>query len=171
MRFAYADPPYLGKARKYYRNHPDYAGEVDHAALVEDLSAFDGWALSCSSPSLRLILPLCPNDVRIMAWVKTFSTMFPGVNPAYAWEPVLMRGGRTPPRPTVFDWMSAPSPIVYGGGLVGRKPPEFCRWLFLCLGMQPDDDFTDLFPGSGAVGRTWEAWRSQLALEAVEVES
>lgn len=34
MRFAYADPPYPGKARKYYGAHPDFAGEVDHAALI-----------------------------------------------------------------------------------------------------------------------------------------
>lgn len=32
MRIAYADPPYPGQS-KLYRNHPDYAGEVDHAAL------------------------------------------------------------------------------------------------------------------------------------------
>jgi hypothetical protein len=31
LRLAYADPPYPGKVR-LYRDHPDYGGEVDHAA-------------------------------------------------------------------------------------------------------------------------------------------
>lgn len=35
-RMAYADPPYPGKAG-YYRDHPDYGGEVDHAELVARL--------------------------------------------------------------------------------------------------------------------------------------
>jgi hypothetical protein len=33
LRLAYADPPYPGKAR-LYRDHPDYGGEVDLAALT-----------------------------------------------------------------------------------------------------------------------------------------
>lgn len=48
LRLAYADPPYPGNAR-LYRDHPDYGGEVDHAALIERLSAYDGWALSTSA--------------------------------------------------------------------------------------------------------------------------
>src|SRR5262245_15281863 len=48
LRFAYADPPYPKLARKYYRDHPDYGGEVDHHALINRLvEEFpDGWALS-----------------------------------------------------------------------------------------------------------------------------
>lgn len=38
MRVAYADPPYPGCAH-LYRDHPDYAGEVDHEALVASLLA------------------------------------------------------------------------------------------------------------------------------------
>jgi hypothetical protein len=36
VRFAYADPPYPGCAH-YYEGHPDFAGEVDHAALINRL--------------------------------------------------------------------------------------------------------------------------------------
>ena len=43
IRIGYADPPYPGCAH-LYKDHPDYAGEVDHAALVERLrSEYDGW--------------------------------------------------------------------------------------------------------------------------------
>ncbi|WP_244295086.1 hypothetical protein [Paracoccus versutus] len=38
MKIAYADPPYIGCAH-LYRDHPDYAGEVDHVRLIERLDA------------------------------------------------------------------------------------------------------------------------------------
>lgn len=54
MRVAYADPPYIGQSAKHYRNHPDYAGEVDHLALIDRLVSEypDGWALSLVHPEL-----------------------------------------------------------------------------------------------------------------------
>src|SRR5437016_2872910 len=107
MRFAYADPPYIGQAKRHYSADPRCA-EVDHLALIGDLDCgdYDGWALSASSPSLRLILPMCPNDVRVMAWVKPFASFKPNINPAYAWEPIIVRGGRkrTRQQSTVRDW-------------------------------------------------------------------
>lgn len=156
MRFAYADPPYVGRA-SYYRHHPDYAGEVDQAALVARLVAEypDGWALSASSSSLRDILPHCPRATRVMAWVKPFCSFKPGVNPAYAWEPVLVFGGRKRGRdvPTVRDWVSCN--ITLRKGLCGVKPAAVCRWLFEVLGAVPGDQLDDLFPGSGAVTAAW----------------
>ena len=69
FRLAYADPPYPGKAF-YYRDHADYGGEVDHAALIEQLAAYDGWALSTSAEALPAVLALCPPGVRVAAWVR-----------------------------------------------------------------------------------------------------
>ena len=45
MRIAFADPPYPGQSKRLYGDHPDYAGEVNHAELVADLLARfpDGW--------------------------------------------------------------------------------------------------------------------------------
>lgn len=125
MRFAYADPPYMGQAKRHYGKEPTYGGEVDHAALIASLAEYDGWALSLSSPSLREILPLTPPDTRVMAWVKPFASYKPNVNPAYAWEPVLVHGGRKRDRTalTVRDWVSCP--ITLKKGLVGVKPPTF----------------------------------------------
>jgi hypothetical protein len=66
MRIADADPPYPGLSRKYYRDEPTYAGEVDHAALVARLVAgYDGWALSTSAAALQNLLPLCPAGIRV----------------------------------------------------------------------------------------------------------
>jgi hypothetical protein len=86
MRIGYADPPYPGQSAKHYADHPDYAGEVDHAALVERLERdYDGWVLHTSSPALRDVLPLCPPDARVMAWVKPFAAFKRNVPVAYAW--------------------------------------------------------------------------------------
>jgi hypothetical protein len=55
LRLAYTDPPYPGKAR-LYRDHPDHASEVDHAALIQRLAAYDGWALSTLAQALPAAL-------------------------------------------------------------------------------------------------------------------
>lgn len=168
MRFAYADPPYLGSAAKHYRAlHPDAADYDDlatHRQLVERLCDDypDGWALSLHTPSLRAILPLCPPDVRVMAWVKPFCSYKPSVNPAYAWEPVIVRGGRKRPRSddTMRDWVACN--VTLRAGFPGAKPEGFCFWLFAVLNIQPGDELDDLFPGSGAVSAALARWRRQL---------
>ena len=68
-RYAWPTPtrPIPGKAW-LYRDHPDYAGEVDHAALIGRLSGYDGWALSTSAEALPGMLALCPPGVRVAAW-------------------------------------------------------------------------------------------------------
>ncbi|BBH71160.1 hypothetical protein ACTI_78450 [Actinoplanes sp. OR16] len=166
MRFAYADPPYIGQASKHYRRHASYAGEVDHRELIARLvdEFRDGWALSASSPSLRTILPLCPERVRVMAWVKPFCSFKKGVNPAYAWEPIILCGGRRRSAESMYvrDWVSAP--MTTGRGVSGAKPELFCVWLFEVLGAEPGDDLVDLFPGSGAVQQAWRRWQAQTQL-------
>ncbi len=163
MRFAYADPPYLGcGARLYGDRHKDAADCDDpewHRALIARLvdEYPDGWALSLHEPSLRIILPMCPPDARTMPWVKPFASFKPGVGVAYAWEPVIVRGGRkrTRRQPTVRDWVAAN--ITLRKGFPGAKPADFTFWLLDVLNVQPGDVVDDLFPGSGAVTRAIEA--------------
>lgn len=164
VRVAIADPPYPGMAH-FYEHHADYAGEVDHNALIFRLMAEfpDGWALHTASTTLSEVLPDCPWDVRIGAWVKPFASFKPGVNPGYAWEPVIFRGGRQPrarTEATVRDWCSVP--ITLKRGLVGVKPEGVCFWVFEFLGLRPGDEVVDLFPGTGAITRAWEKWQRQL---------
>lgn len=163
MRFAYADPPYLGQGAKHYGAHPE-ADAWDtpdaHRRLVEQLvDEFpDGWALSLSTPSLGWYLGWCPDDVRVGAWVKPFAIYKPGVNPAYAWEPVIFRGGRRRARssPTVRDWCAVN--VTLQKGLSGAKPPAFCRWVLELLGVEPGDELTDLFPGTGVMAETFDEY-------------
>ena len=162
MKFAYADPPYLGQARRHYGPN---AHEVNHQFLIATLCRQfpDGWALSCSSPSLQALLPLCPPDVRVLAWVKPFASFKPGVGVAYAWEPVIVRGGRrrTRAQRTIRDWLAA-NP-TRRTGIAGAKPEAFCRWLFGVFNAHPGDELVDLFPGSGIVTRTWQLVQAELA--------
>lgn len=157
MRFAYADPPYLGCGQKHYGAlHPDAAvyDTLDaHKRLIERLEREfpDGWAMSLHSPSLRDILPMCPPTVRVASWVKPWCAFKLNVNPAYAWEPVIWRGGRkrTREQPTTRDWLA--ENITMKRGLTGAKPRAFCMWVFDLLNVQPGDEIEDLFHGSGAV--------------------
>lgn len=181
LRVAYADPPYLGTSKfgaaHHYGEHHDEAADANDpewhrqgiARMVEDFP--DGWALSLSSPSLRTILPMCPTDARVSAWVKPFASFKPGVNPAYCWEPVIWRGGRTAKERggrealTVKDFVSAN--ITLKKGLSGAKPEAFCRWLFDLLGLRPGDELVDLFPGTGIMGEVAAQRMAQGVLDLV----
>jgi len=174
MRFAYADPPYLGCGAKLYgRDHPA-AKDCDdpewHRRLIERLCDEypDGWAMSLHTPSLRVLLPMCPPDVRVAAWVKPFCIFKPGVGFAYAWEPVIVRGGRkrTRGQPTVRDWVSAN--ITLRKGLTGAKPAAFAEWLCDALNVQPGDTLDDLFPGTGAVSEIARARMAPAVAVAAE---
>ena len=165
MRFAYADPPYLGMGAKHYSRHHENAADCDdpawHRSLIVRLQDEypDGWALSCASTNLAVLLPMCPQGVRVAAWVKPFASFKPNVNPAYAWEPVLFCGGRKATRkdPTIRDWHS--ENITLRKGLAGAKPPGFALWVLQLLHVRSDlgDTIDDLFPGTGSV---LAAWRS-----------
>ena len=86
-----------------YKDHPDYAGEVDHVKLFRELDTYDGWILHTASTTLLDVMccgmaaKVDMDEVRIMAWVKPFAAFKANV------------------------------------------------------GMQPDDELVDLFPGTGAV--------------------
>lgn len=157
ITIAYADPPYVGQAKKHYGRE-----EIDQKKLIEKLVSEypDGWALSCSSPSLKSLLSYCPDNVRVAAWVKPFAIFKPNVNPAYAWEPVIFMGGRKRDRKeqTVRDFVSCN--ITLKRGLVGVKPDGFCHWLFALMGMKKGDTLVDLFPGTRAVTKAWEMFQN-----------
>jgi len=156
LRVAYADPPYPGTARKYYRGCPDYVGEVDHALLLSLLQRFDGWALSTSEKALPYVLRLIPSSVpvRIAPWVKPIGCSSKTRGPHNTWEPVVYVPARLV-QPGVRDWLST-HPARGGGELHGRKPLAFCRWVLVqLLGMRPGDLLADLFPGTQVVSRVW----------------
>ena len=162
LRLAYADPPYPGLSRKCYADHPDYAGEVDHAELLSRLATYDGWALSTSEAALPDVLALAVasgSKPRVASWIRG-ARPHPTARVLHGWEPVLYVPARsTPDGSQAVDYLVGPTPrrrSTLPSAVVGAKPPEFCRWVFTLLGADPRDSFDDLFPGSGIVARSWE---------------
>ena len=168
LRMAYADPPYLGCGTKHYGALHDQAAEYDdplsHQRLIQRLcDEFDSWALSLHEPSLRQVLVMCPTDVRVGVWCKPFAAFKKNVTRAWTWEPVIFRfhadRARSVENDTWRDHLA--EPIAMRKGFPGAKPARFCYWLFEGLNIQPQDEFCDLFPGSGAVGEAFEKWRDR----------
>jgi hypothetical protein len=169
LRIGYADPPYVGCAH-LYKDHPDYAGEVDHQALLLRLETeFDGWVLHASATpaSMATIAPLVAQipGARWMSWVKGFAAFKRNVSVAYAWEPVIVKAARKPvvsKRLVMRDWVQ--ESITLKRGLTGAKPEAVCHWAFEMVGARPEDELHDLFPGTGAVSAAWRTWRLKFAL-------
>lgn len=169
--FRYADPPYPGTSSKYYRDEPSFAGEVDFPRLILELTTAHekgetlGWALSTSARSLRELLPLCPAEARVCAWVKPIGVSSRTYGLHNTWEPLIVVVGRHR-RPGKRDWLRA-MPARLGGTLPGRKPIAFCAWLFDVLGMLPGDTLIDMFPGTGIVSRAWRELSSRTSSTTV----
>jgi hypothetical protein len=168
VKIGYADPPYINCAH-LYRDHPDYGGEVDHAALVERLQdEFDGWVLhaAATAASVAILAPLVKQTgARWMAWVKGFAAFKRNVPVAHAWEPVIVKAARKPvvsTRLVMRDWIECP--IAMKRGLTGAKPEAVCHWAFEMVAARPEDDLYDLFPGTGAVAKAWQSWVRKFAL-------
>lgn len=160
MKFAYADPPYLGCGARIY-GFPEWDHPERHRQLIGDLCRdySDGWAMSLHTPSLKTILAMCPDDVRIACWCKNFAQI--RKDPQWMWEPVIWRGGRDGRRDEMCrDWIVEPAPFVRPreNPFPGQKPRAFCRWIFNLLGAKRGDELVDLFPGSGAVLAAWAEW-------------
>jgi hypothetical protein len=160
--FCYADPPYLGVAQRYYGHLHAQASEYDkpeaHWALMDRMEREfpDGWAMSCSVPSLRELLFAAPDGVRVAAWVKPFSGLRPFVRARFAWEPVIYRSSLAyDAGPQFCDVLSCDGNRKASGeaGFIGRKPEPFVRWVLDLLGWRPGDHVVDLFQGSGDVAR------------------
>lgn len=152
MRFGYADPPYFGCGKSRY-GFPEWDTVERHAALIAQLVAEfpDGWALSMHTPSIRVLSPLLPANIRWGSWNKPFASFKPGVNPAYTWEPVAFIGGRKRPRTELTARDSHTENITLKKGLCGAKPPKFGGFIEGLLGARSADTIVDLFPGTNGL--------------------
>lgn len=177
MKAAYADPPYLGCGKSHYGDqHPnaaDFDDPATHRQLLTRLcDEFDCWAISLHEPSLQWYLAtleemgLCSPDFRTGVWVKPFAAFKPNVTRAYCWEPVIFKFARprTREQDTWRDFIACP--ITMRRGFTGAKPEKVCHWIFDGLNLELADEFHDLFPGSGAVGRALETWKARQIIPA-----
>jgi hypothetical protein len=176
MRLCIADPPYLGRAVRWYGkngcgngkgqgqadNHPEahlWDDPETHRQLVHELnSKYDGWAIAMSVHSLSTYSSVVETDsrngYRVCVWHKP-SAVPSGSRIANNWEPVLIkipnsRRGRKDNLPAVSDVISVP-PLR--SNFVGAKPVEWTQWVLDLLGYENGDEVTDYFLGSGAVSQ------------------
>lgn len=174
MKLCIADPPYLGRAMRWYGeggcgdgkgsnqadNHPDalrWDNPETHRQLVRDLeTTYDGWAIAMSVHSLSTYLPVVGTDsrngIRVCVWHKP-SAITSGSRITNHWEPVLVRvpdgrRGWDSGMERTKDVLVASTPNV---GFRGAKPKEWTLWVLALLGYQKGDVVEDLFNGSGAV--------------------
>lgn len=169
MRLVIADPPYLGRARRWYgdgRGHSAGRGRADehpeaarwddpaaHVELIEQLQAeADGWAIAAAPDSLPLYQQHAPSEARVAVWVRG-NAVPSGSRIRSTWEPVLVRvpEGRSAhgTAAAVDDVLTAGVPV---GGFAGSKPHAWTHWVLSMLGYEPGvDQVHDVFPGSGAV--------------------
>ncbi len=180
MRLAIADPPYLGRADRWYGDgrgsgrsrsaggyrardmhkpdhHPDARAWDDpaaHVALIRELDdEYDGWAVAGHASTTGLLVATMP-DAHLAIWGRP-NAVPGGARVVNSWEPVLVR---VPPArrnrtsgARVRDLLVA---SVRQQGFVGSKPPEWTRWVLEMLGYDPaEDELVDVFAGSGAVLR------------------
>ena len=181
MRLAIADPPYLGRADRWYgdgrgsgrvrtdggcrgRNgrkpdhHPEAArwdDPAEHVALIARLEAeYDGWAVAGHATSTGLLLSAAPERAQLAIWGRP-NAVPGGARVMNTWEPVVIRvPDARRDRSTglrVRDMLVAP---VKPQGFLGSKPAEWTRWVLDMLGYDSEtDQVEDLFAGSGAVAR------------------
>jgi hypothetical protein len=185
MKLAIADPPYLGRAHRWYGvggrakgngkgradEHPEafvWDKPESHINLALDLiNNYDGFAIACSSHSLSTYLSVIPteseNGIRILSWIKPGS-LPSGSRITQSWEPVIVkvpkeRKGRGKGKQMV-DYLVCPAPRT---GFVGSKPDKWTIWILDAMGYKNGDIVLDLFPGSGSVSNSLELYKERVS--------
>lgn len=173
MKLAIADPPYLGRAVRWYgpngRGKGKGKGRADehpeaylwdkpetHKNLVTELNEnYDGWAIAMSAHNLSTYLSVIEteseNGIRVCVWHKP-NPIPSGSRIFNVWEPVIVkipegRKGRSGGVSTK-DLITIPHKA---SGFAGAKPMEWTRWVLDLMGYREGDEIYDLFNGSGAV--------------------
>lgn len=187
LKFCIADPPYLGRAVRYYGaggcgmgngigqadNHPEawkWDDPQTHIDLVHYLNTnFDGWAIAMSVHSLSTYLQVIETDsrngIRVCTWVKP-SAVTSGSRIKNNWEPVIIkvpqsrRGYKDGQK--ISDVLTANPPR---NGFMGAKPMLWTHWVVDLMGATENDQITDLFYGSGAVSNALAVPRLNLEME------
>ncbi|WP_449279247.1 hypothetical protein [Leucobacter sp. GX0328] len=170
MKLAIADPPYFGRANRWYgsgRGHRGGVGRADehlqaaeydrietHHALLRTLETdYDGWAYAGAPDYLEALRPAMPTDVRVMIWHRG-NAQPSGARIRSSYEIVLVR---IPAGRRAHGTGLAVDDVLHAGvenkrGFAGAKPAAWTRWVLAALGYQAGhDELHDLFPGSNAV--------------------
>tara|TARA_R110000868_G_scaffold65361_2_gene195549 strand:- start:18 stop:596 length:579 start_codon:yes stop_codon:yes gene_type:complete len=173
MKLCIADPPYLGRAVRWYGaggcgngrgggqadNHPEaYLWDMPetHINLVKELQDnYDGWAIAMTVHSLSTYMQAVEtnsrNGIRVLSWIKPGSVPS-GNRILNTWEPVLIQ---VPTSRKNYKSGKSMRDVLEAAPLrsnfIGAKPEAWTHWVLDALGYQNGDEVTDMFGGSGAV--------------------
>ena len=180
MKFAIADPPYFGRANRWYGetgcgngyglgkppSHPEaqiWDTEQPHIDLINQLELnYDGYAIALSVHNLSLYLSHIHTDarngIRVMSWVKP-SAVPSGNRVRNTWEPVIIKMPKDRKNykagKSCIDVLIAHPPR---NGFIGAKPYEWTNWVLEAMGVRKGDTVDDLFNGSGLVSEAIEEY-------------
>lgn len=187
-KFAIADPPYYGRARRWYGvggcgvgygkgqadQHPEahiWDQSEAHLEMLRHLKAnYDGFAIATSVMGLNVYLREIDlkqgSGFRICIWHKPISSPS-GSRIRNVYEPVIVyipadrRGYAEHKRMDDLKTIN-----IKPNGFIGSKPQEWVEWVIDLMGATKKDQIDDLFHGSGAVKNAIDNWRfNQLDLE------
>ena len=185
LKLAIADPPYLGRANRWYGDgcgdgygigradsHPEakkWDNPQAHIDMVHELNSnYDSWAIAMTVHSLSTYLSAIDTDsrngIRVMSWIKP-AAVTSGSRVTNSWEPVIVkiakerRGWTTGVH--IKDYLLA-APMR--SGFIGAKPEAWTHWVLDAMGYVEGDEVTDIFSGSGAVTHALNSYRSRLPL-------
>ena len=180
-KFAIADPPYYGRAKRWYGqggvgygygrgqadNHPEahiWDTPDRHINLIKVLeNDYDGFAIATSVLGLNVYLKhisLAPSSgYRLCIWHKPISA--PSASRIRnAYEPIIIKvhkdrlGYKSHARLDDIRTIK-----ITKNGFIGSKPKEWVWWVLDLMGADKHDEIDDLFYGSGAVTTAIKEWR------------
>ena len=180
-KFAIADPPYYGRAKRWYGvggcgaghgkrqadQHPEahiWDKPEAHLNMLKDLQLhYDGFAIATSVMGLNVYLKEIDltqgSGYRICIWHKPISAPS-GSRIRNVYEPVIIyipsdrRGYKSYVRMDDLKTIN-----IKKNGFVGSKPKEWVWWVLDLMGADKEDQIDDLFFGSGAVTQAINEWK------------
>jgi hypothetical protein len=187
-KFAIADPPYYGRAVRWYGeggcgagygknqadNHPEahiWDKPEAHLQMLKNLRTnYDGFAIATSVMGLNVYLQEIDlsqgSGYRLAIWHKPLSSPS-GSRIRNVYEPVIIyipqdrRGYANHERLDDLRTIN-----IERNGFVGAKPQGWVEWVLDLMGATRDDEVDDLFHGSGAVTQALNNWKyNQLRFE------
>lgn len=190
MKFAIADPPYLGRAAiwygetmrhsqkgqahggsasvgfkpaDYHENAHEWDNIETHKNLIDMLEKkYDGFALAMAHDNLQKLIPYFRPNIKIMIWNKWSVPSRARVQNRY--EPVAIRIPKN--RKGAVKGQTMTDVLIHktrpAQGFTGAKPMFWTYWVLEALGVKKGDVVEDLFNGSGMVNDAINNYMSRL---------
>lgn len=158
----FADLAEVATASKKRAKHGLLDDVLTPEAVVAKLNdEFDAWAMILKVSDLRAVLPYCPSNVRVGAWIRTVEPGTTLANKRASWEPVIfMTRGIRKLSPGRKPWLDHHvEPYAPEKRIKGSRPPGVYAWIFEGLELKQRDSFVHLFQKDDRMTAAWKQWQ------------